>query len=518
MSVVADTKLPFSRHDFDVWYDRLLDARLRPATSSVADAITAKLDQELPEYDRARFQVLDGEIKEASRVWHEINRPERLRQIVILDDIMQVCGDLVSVRIVCNNLTDVTILSAIFASIPLWNGVGVVTRDHPVLLRQDSVLDYLHQPRESGYRGYHIGVFVSPRDLESRTPVLCEVQVRTLLQDAWGRLTQEDTYGPGLDLPDAVRLQARRMADLLAVVDDLAQDIRDELEALVHRALDEEPETLTSAADPTDHPNAALSQAVLAETTRIVNRLRKRTPLATIAFRLLRIFGQSLTPNWSGYGSFKLLLSAALPTGYYIDSEPPGYVVPGTRPAVPRVGVGDPGDAYSAAAPPTPRGAETVIPPYSGFRPWGQPEPEPSSTGGDEENRNAAEPPPAVGERRVYPELPRTSWTPAPPLSPADDAAWPNDGHDSSGATAPPASPLPLLPEQTPVLLEEPAPSQIPPADVDPSLEEREVTASPEPSPPLAPPLAGPAGRKQRRWRWSWPRRWRWSWPRRPQG
>jgi len=504
MSIVADTKLPFSRHDFDVWYDRLRDARLEPAKSSVADAITAKLDQELDEHDRARFQVLPGEVKDASRVWHEISRPEGRRQIVILDDIMQACGDLVSVRIVCNNLADIGTLSALFASIPLWNGLGVVSREHPVLLQPDSVLDYLREPRESGYRGYHVGVFVSPRNLESRTPVLCEVQVRTLLQDAWGRLTQEDTYGPGLDLPDAVRLQALRMADLLAVVDALAQDIRDELDALVHRELDERPEPQPSTGASTDRANAALSQAVLLETTRIVSRLRRRTPLATIAFRLLRVFGQSLTPDWSGHGSFKRLLSAALPAGYSIDSEPPGYVVPGARPVVPKAVVTD---AYSAPRPPTPPIADTTNAPFAQFRPWGQPEPEPSSPGEDDERRTATEvPPAAVSDRPADSQPPVTTGTSDPPFSLPDNLAWPHDGHDSLGPSAFPTDPLHSLTQQLSGLIEESGAQLDTPVDAGPSAAAPEG----EPLPPAPPPQpgragrAGPAGRR-RPWWWPWP-------------
>ena len=200
MTLADARRLPFTRHDFDIWYERLREARLEPARRVVADAISDILDKELPEFDRSRFRVLTGEIKDASRVWHEINRRELSERIAILDDIIHVCSDLISVRIVCNNLTDVTFLAAIFESIPVWSGSGHSPQSYSVSLQRGSTVNFVKDPKESGYRAFHAGVFVTMANLEALAPVLCEVHVRTLLQDAWGRLTQEDTYGAGLNL------------------------------------------------------------------------------------------------------------------------------------------------------------------------------------------------------------------------------------------------------------------------------------------------------------------------------
>ena len=57
----------------------------------------------------------------------------------------------------------------------------------------------------------------------SREVVACELQLRTLLQESWGELTHEDTYKPGSSALRLVTTLSRRMADLLATLDDMAE-------------------------------------------------------------------------------------------------------------------------------------------------------------------------------------------------------------------------------------------------------------------------------------------------------
>jgi len=141
-----------------------------------------------------------------------------------------------------------------------------------------------------------------------------ELQVRTLLQDSWGDLTHEDTYKPGAPLPALVTTISRRLADLLATVDDLAQDLREELDRLAQSAVE-------------DEIGGADNNVILEETRKIVHSLNRPTPLATIASRLQATFGTGIRPNWLGWGSFKALLLAACPD-VNIANYGPGYVIP----------------------------------------------------------------------------------------------------------------------------------------------------------------------------------------------
>jgi hypothetical protein len=68
----------------------------------------------------------------------------------------------------------------------------------------------------------------------------CEVQVRTLLQDGWARLSHKDVYKTD-DLPDDLRARFKDLARVLEAADGIAQDIRDRI-AAVRQAPDERPD------------------------------------------------------------------------------------------------------------------------------------------------------------------------------------------------------------------------------------------------------------------------------------
>lgn len=66
----------------------------------------------------------------------------------------------------------------------------------------DSVFNYVEHPKTSGYRGIHLHAKISYENLTTSdcqvklTPkkILCEIQVRTKLMDAWADLTHEFHY------------------------------------------------------------------------------------------------------------------------------------------------------------------------------------------------------------------------------------------------------------------------------------------------------------------------------------
>lgn len=155
-----------------------------------------------------------------------------------------------------------------------------------------------------------------------------ELQVRTLLQDGWGELTHEDTYKPGQETPELVTVLALRMGELLATVDDIAEDIQADLAREAKRSdLGEEPEDDAVAASEAEGSPTVSEQIVLAETQRIVADLIGPTSLATIASRLRATFGPDAVKGWLGRTTFKALLMEAVPD-VQIELVGPSYVIP----------------------------------------------------------------------------------------------------------------------------------------------------------------------------------------------
>jgi ppGpp synthetase/RelA/SpoT-type nucleotidyltranferase len=292
---------------FGKWYDAYRIEALDPALNEAEAALVALLRDALSDRDLARIRRPVGRVKSKPRVWRKLCKPRYVERIGTVEDIPEVIDDLLGVRLTCTNRRDIDVVREVFDALP-------TTDDGQAALWLDprSERDYLDEPRPSGYRGWHVNLGLGADVSGSRRPVTCELQVRTLLQDGWGELTHEDTYNKDGELPPLVEVLSRRMADLLATLDDIAEDLRDELDRLDEAAVagghrDQPPDTggvdrrAEQAADAAAHLDARWRE------------LDRPLDLAALAWELQREHGAEITDAWFGSGTFKRFLSAAVP-------------------------------------------------------------------------------------------------------------------------------------------------------------------------------------------------------------
>ncbi|MGV9865684.1 GTP pyrophosphokinase [Rhodococcus koreensis] len=180
--------------------------------------------------DRSRFtpsqqrrnRVERGRIKEPTRLLVKAQTKKYEEAIKNPTDVFEVLTDIVGTRITCNTVEDVHhVVNAIQAASTLRLPYGIP--------EDKCYEDYITIPKESGYRAIHLLVAVDVPTGSKYVPITCEVQVRTLLQHAWGELTHEDTFKPEIRVPPLVTALSKRLATTLAVLDEIAQDLRDEL-------------------------------------------------------------------------------------------------------------------------------------------------------------------------------------------------------------------------------------------------------------------------------------------------
>ena len=152
-------------------------------------------------------------------------------------DVLSQCPDTVGIRVVCNNVSDV------YRFVDLIQKRLAEERGGPVfdLPLSVEVEDHLASPSQDGYRAIHVKFGLSASDGRlGSIRIGCEVQVRTLLQDGWARLSHVDAYKTD-DLPDDLRARFRDLSKVLEAADGIAQDIRDRI-AAVRPAPDKRPD------------------------------------------------------------------------------------------------------------------------------------------------------------------------------------------------------------------------------------------------------------------------------------
>lgn len=317
-----ETLTPLDRDDFNRWYADHRKEFLDPARESAAKALGELLDRELTEPERVRAQVRPGRVKSPARVWMKLvtkypdacTTPEQVPEIM---------DDLVGLRIVCTNNSDLRRVKSILEDLPVFTPGEI-----PVLATEkDSVRDYFENPKPSGYRAWHVNICTTVNRATERHPVTCELQVRTLLQDGWGELTHEDTYKPGAEAPALVTLLSRRMAALMDTLDDIAQDLRDEMDRLAYDATqDRTPEAVEFTAPVVPATDKAREAGIGYLKDRL-GQLDRPVDLASLAWELQRELGQGIVSDWLGSGSFKQLVRDAVPD-LTISERAPSYVLP----------------------------------------------------------------------------------------------------------------------------------------------------------------------------------------------
>jgi len=136
----------------------------------------------------------------------------------------EVIRDLIGARIVCWFLDD-------------CHGIrAMLERSHGFRVDLEETEDFIANPKPSGYRSIHlmasftydsVGENEGRRELVPRTMV-CEIQIRTRLQDAFGQLTHDFPYKfPRLQNGTSYRETVARMAESLAEQDRAASQIRE---------------------------------------------------------------------------------------------------------------------------------------------------------------------------------------------------------------------------------------------------------------------------------------------------
>lgn len=333
--VLARGPFPFTYDEFEDWYARLEASILEPTRLTFVRILNETLDAELNEVDRLRIRVSHSRIKRPARLWNKMLGEKYSSKISSLTDIPAVVDDLVGVRVTCNNLVDAKKLRNIIISFDPKDDTEM-----PSGICIDPESERRHE-KPSGYRAYHINLHTLIQAREGWLPARGELQVRTLLQDSWGELTHEDTYKPGTQMPPIVTKIAKRMADLLAAVDDLAQDLRDELDELARRDVEpleaaetkgpdsrgSEPAEAAARAAERSIASHNVRDALISETRSVVRGLKRPVPLAQVAWQVQGNFGRDVAGDWGGFGSFKHLLREAAPEVTIVET-PPGTVIP----------------------------------------------------------------------------------------------------------------------------------------------------------------------------------------------
>ena len=200
---------------------RSLDAALADALRRLRGLLQSELTP--AEFKRVHFEP--GRVKDVERVVAKCSKPEFVGRIYSVEDVAKVIPDLIGLRIVCSNKTLVEKVRTIISEKVLADVDRINALTKPNYL-DTQIADYVKNPHSTGYRAIHIVIGVQSGDTAQFQLFNCEVQIRTLLQNAWGELSRVDFYESiGAPMPREVEKHSYHLAELLAAQDGIVDSL-----------------------------------------------------------------------------------------------------------------------------------------------------------------------------------------------------------------------------------------------------------------------------------------------------
>ena len=122
-----------------------------------------------------------------------------------IDNMVNHVNDIAGIRLVCSFTSDIYRLAEMIGR---QNDLTVV-----------SVKDYIKNPKDSGYKSYHmlvtVPIFLTDRVIDTKV----EIQIRTIAMDFWASLEHKIYYKFEGDAPDYISRDLRECAGIVSMLD-----------------------------------------------------------------------------------------------------------------------------------------------------------------------------------------------------------------------------------------------------------------------------------------------------------
>ena len=147
------------------------------------------------EYIKSRIKTPESIVKKLKRYGYESS----------IDNMVNYVNDIAGIRIVCSFTSDIYKLAEMIGK---QNDLTVI-----------SIKDYIKNPKESGYKSYHmlvtVPIFLSDRVIDTKV----EIQIRTMAMDFWASLEHKIYYKSDFEAPDYLQRELKACADVVDMLD-----------------------------------------------------------------------------------------------------------------------------------------------------------------------------------------------------------------------------------------------------------------------------------------------------------
>lgn len=148
------------------------------------------------EHIKTRIKTPESIVKKLRRYGYEIS----------IENMVKYINDIAGVRLICSFTSDIYRLAEMIGN----------QSDLKVL----SIKDYIKNPKESGYKSYHMLVSVPIFLSDSVVDTKVEIQIRTIAMDFWASLEHKIYYKFEGDAPEYISRDLRECAEMVSTLDE----------------------------------------------------------------------------------------------------------------------------------------------------------------------------------------------------------------------------------------------------------------------------------------------------------
>lgn len=133
-----------------------------------------------------------------------------------LENMVEHVNDIAGIRIICSFTSDIYRIADMLRK----------QNDLKVL----SIKDYIKNPKDSGYKSYHMLVSVPIYLSDSVVDTKVEIQIRTIAMDFWASLEHKMNYKFDKYAPEEIRQELYECAEMVAVLDERMLSINEKIQ------------------------------------------------------------------------------------------------------------------------------------------------------------------------------------------------------------------------------------------------------------------------------------------------
>ncbi len=159
------------------------------------------------------IQFIKSRVKKPASI---VKKLQKLEKELSVESIMTSLNDVAGIRVITAFIDD-------------------VYRIADMLVKQDDITlieskDYIKNPKENGYRSYHLIIEVPVFFSDKKQSVRVEIQIRTVAMDFWASLEHQLKYKENIENSKEIEDELKECAETIAMTDLKMLNIRNKME------------------------------------------------------------------------------------------------------------------------------------------------------------------------------------------------------------------------------------------------------------------------------------------------